>query len=147
MNQETEKLLQCQVCAWEVGKHLAVSCVSGQVESCLCLEGGTWDEAGAVGGVRNCTANTGGCSASSCSPREALSVLPEALAEGLEEWQSRSFLVSKAVDDPSSNLGMYPEDEWNLLYVAVTRAKKYLLMSESLEHLLTLAGVSEILPR
>ncbi|XP_075283975.1 F-box DNA helicase 1 isoform X2 [Opisthocomus hoazin] len=38
------------------------------------------------------------------------------------------------------SIGMYPEDEWNLLYVAVTRAKKYLLMSESLEHLLTLAG-------
>lgn len=37
-------------------------------------------------------------------------------------------------------IGLYPEDEWNLLYVAVTRAKKYLLMSESLEHLLALAG-------
>ncbi|XP_009280941.1 PREDICTED: F-box DNA helicase 1 [Aptenodytes forsteri] len=34
----------------------------------------------------------------------------------------------------------YPEDEWNLFYVAVTRAKKYLLMSKSLEHLLALAG-------
>ncbi|XP_054668996.1 F-box DNA helicase 1 isoform X2 [Grus americana] len=38
------------------------------------------------------------------------------------------------------SIGMYPEDEWNLLYVAVTRAKKYLLMSKSLEHLLALAG-------
>ncbi|XP_069657603.1 F-box DNA helicase 1 isoform X3 [Haliaeetus albicilla] len=38
------------------------------------------------------------------------------------------------------NIGMYPEDEWNLLYVAVTRAKKYLLMSKSLENLLALAG-------
>ncbi|XP_065531569.1 F-box DNA helicase 1 isoform X3 [Lathamus discolor] len=37
-------------------------------------------------------------------------------------------------------IDMYPEDEWNLLYVAVTRAKKYLLMSKSLEHLLALAG-------
>ncbi|KAM6283519.1 F-box DNA helicase 1 [Spheniscus humboldti] len=37
-------------------------------------------------------------------------------------------------------IGRYPEDEWNLLYVAVTRAKKYLLMSKSLEHLLALAG-------
>ncbi|XP_068257590.1 F-box DNA helicase 1 isoform X2 [Nyctibius grandis] len=37
-------------------------------------------------------------------------------------------------------VGLYPEDEWNLLYVAVTRAKKYLLMSKSLEHLLALAG-------
>ncbi|KAM9293742.1 F-box DNA helicase 1 isoform 2-T3 [Morus bassanus] len=36
--------------------------------------------------------------------------------------------------------GMYPDDEWNLLYVAVTRAKKCLLMSKSLEHLLSLAG-------
>ncbi|XP_050825691.1 F-box DNA helicase 1-like [Serinus canaria] len=33
-----------------------------------------------------------------------------------------------------------PEDEWNLLYVAVTRAKKCLLMSKSLENLLSLAG-------
>ncbi|XP_074880654.1 F-box DNA helicase 1 isoform X3 [Buteo buteo] len=40
----------------------------------------------------------------------------------------------------SFNIGMYPEDEWNLLYVAVTRAKKYLLMSKSLENLLALAG-------
>ncbi|XP_014800929.1 PREDICTED: F-box DNA helicase 1 isoform X3 [Calidris pugnax] len=38
------------------------------------------------------------------------------------------------------SIGMYPDDEWNLLYVAVTRAKKYLLMSKSLEHLLALAG-------
>ncbi|XP_074937876.1 F-box DNA helicase 1 isoform X2 [Phalacrocorax aristotelis] len=38
------------------------------------------------------------------------------------------------------SIGMYPDDEWNLLYVAVTRAKKCLLMSKSLEHLLALAG-------
>ncbi|XP_051631408.1 F-box DNA helicase 1 isoform X3 [Manacus candei] len=36
--------------------------------------------------------------------------------------------------------GAIPEDEWNLLYVAVTRAKKCLLLSKSLEHLLALAG-------
>uniref|UniRef100_A0A8C2SW47 F-box DNA helicase 1 n=1 Tax=Coturnix japonica TaxID=93934 RepID=A0A8C2SW47_COTJA len=48
---------------------------------------------------------------------------------------------------PQFIIGMYPEDEWNLLYVAVTRAKKCLLMSQSLEHLLALAGVSEILPK
>ncbi|EMP39437.1 F-box only protein 18, partial [Chelonia mydas] len=35
---------------------------------------------------------------------------------------------------------MSSEDEWNLLYVAVTRAKKHLLMTKSLEYLLTLAG-------
>ncbi|CAM5086210.1 unnamed protein product [Eretmochelys imbricata] len=35
---------------------------------------------------------------------------------------------------------MSSEDEWNLLYVAVTRAKKCLLMTKSLEYLLTLAG-------
>uniref|UniRef100_A0A8C3PA34 F-box DNA helicase 1 n=1 Tax=Chrysemys picta bellii TaxID=8478 RepID=A0A8C3PA34_CHRPI len=35
---------------------------------------------------------------------------------------------------------MSAEDEWNLLYVAVTRAKKHLLMTKSLEYLLTLAG-------
>ncbi|XP_074396449.1 F-box DNA helicase 1 isoform X4 [Zonotrichia albicollis] len=33
-----------------------------------------------------------------------------------------------------------PEDEWNLLYVAVTRARRCLLMSKSLENLLSLAG-------
>uniref|UniRef100_A0A8C3LZL2 F-box DNA helicase 1 n=1 Tax=Chrysolophus pictus TaxID=9089 RepID=A0A8C3LZL2_CHRPC len=41
---------------------------------------------------------------------------------------------------PQFIIGMHPEDEWNLLYVAVTRAKKCLLMSQSLEHLLALAG-------
>ncbi|XP_072858554.2 F-box DNA helicase 1 isoform X2 [Pogona vitticeps] len=33
-----------------------------------------------------------------------------------------------------------PEDEWNLLYVAVTRAKRRLIMPKGLTHLLTLAG-------
>ncbi|XP_064277601.1 F-box DNA helicase 1 [Passer domesticus] len=37
-------------------------------------------------------------------------------------------------------LARTPQDEWNLLYVAVTRAKKCLLMSKSLENLLALAG-------
>ncbi|XP_056429197.1 F-box DNA helicase 1 isoform X2 [Hyla sarda] len=32
------------------------------------------------------------------------------------------------------------EDEWNLLYVAVTRAKNHLTMTKSLENILTLAG-------
>ncbi|XP_069834993.1 F-box DNA helicase 1 [Dendropsophus ebraccatus] len=32
------------------------------------------------------------------------------------------------------------EDEWNLLYVAVTRAKKHLTMTKSIENILTLAG-------
>ncbi|KAG8576840.1 hypothetical protein GDO81_009996 [Engystomops pustulosus] len=31
-------------------------------------------------------------------------------------------------------------DEWNLLYVAVTRAKKHLIMTKSVENILTLAG-------
>ncbi|XP_034877599.1 F-box DNA helicase 1 isoform X3 [Mirounga leonina] len=34
----------------------------------------------------------------------------------------------------------FSEDEWNLLYVAVTRAKKRLIMTKSLENILTLAG-------
>ncbi|XP_069485754.1 F-box DNA helicase 1 [Ambystoma mexicanum] len=33
-----------------------------------------------------------------------------------------------------------PEDEWNLLYVAVTRAKKHLIMTKSIENILTYAG-------
>ncbi|KFP81626.1 F-box only protein 18, partial [Acanthisitta chloris] len=41
---------------------------------------------------------------------------------------------------PVFAIGMAPEDEWNLLYVAVTRAKRCLLMSKSLEHLLEMAG-------
>ncbi|KAM4747278.1 F-box DNA helicase 1 [Rhinophrynus dorsalis] len=32
------------------------------------------------------------------------------------------------------------EDEWNLLYVAVTRAKKNLIMTKSIENIITLAG-------
>ncbi|XP_032914034.1 F-box DNA helicase 1 isoform X2 [Catharus ustulatus] len=40
----------------------------------------------------------------------------------------------------SLSLGRTPEDEWNLLYVAVTRAKRCLLLSQSLENLLSLAG-------
>uniref|UniRef100_A0A8C7EHL3 F-box DNA helicase 1 n=1 Tax=Nothoprocta perdicaria TaxID=30464 RepID=A0A8C7EHL3_NOTPE len=43
---------------------------------------------------------------------------------------------------PHFNINLYPEDEWNLLYVAVTRAKKCLLMSKSLEHVLALAKES-----
>ncbi|XP_029471363.1 F-box DNA helicase 1 isoform X2 [Rhinatrema bivittatum] len=35
---------------------------------------------------------------------------------------------------------LYVEDEWNLLYVAVTRAKKHLMITKSIENLLTLAG-------
>ncbi|XP_030073054.1 F-box DNA helicase 1 [Microcaecilia unicolor] len=35
---------------------------------------------------------------------------------------------------------MHNEDEWNLLYVAVTRAKKHLLITKSIENILTLAG-------
>ncbi|XP_015207870.2 F-box DNA helicase 1 isoform X1 [Lepisosteus oculatus] len=36
--------------------------------------------------------------------------------------------------------GSVPDDEWNLLYVAVTRARKNLVMTKSLENILTLAG-------
>lgn len=39
------------------------------------------------------------------------------------------------------SLESFSEDEWNLLYVAVTRAKKRLIMTKSLENILTLAGV------
>jgi superfamily I DNA/RNA helicase len=41
----------------------------------------------------------------------------------------------------SLSLESFSEDEWNLLYVAVTRAKKRLIMTKSLENILTLAGV------
>lgn len=45
---------------------------------------------------------------------------------------------------PSLSLESFSEDEWNLLYVAVTRAKKRLIMTKSLENILTLAGVRGI---
>lgn len=37
-------------------------------------------------------------------------------------------------------LAMLAEDEWNLIYVAVTRAKKHLTITKSIENILTLAG-------
>ncbi|XP_069621427.1 F-box DNA helicase 1 isoform X1 [Ranitomeya imitator] len=37
-------------------------------------------------------------------------------------------------------VGTVAEDEWNLLYVAVTRAKKHLTITKSIENILTLAG-------
>ncbi|XP_077025613.1 F-box DNA helicase 1 isoform X2 [Tamandua tetradactyla] len=41
---------------------------------------------------------------------------------------------------PHFRVESFSEDEWNLLYVAVTRAKKHLIMTKSLENILTLAG-------
>ncbi|XP_075408541.1 F-box DNA helicase 1 isoform X1 [Tenrec ecaudatus] len=41
---------------------------------------------------------------------------------------------------PHFRVESFSEDEWNLLYVAVTRAKKRLIMTNSLENILTLAG-------
>ncbi|XP_053318973.1 F-box DNA helicase 1 [Spea bombifrons] len=37
-------------------------------------------------------------------------------------------------------LGLSLEDEWNLLYVAVTRAKTHLIITKNVENILTLAG-------
>ncbi|XP_060100445.1 F-box DNA helicase 1 [Heteronotia binoei] len=41
---------------------------------------------------------------------------------------------------PGFHVDRIPADEWNLLYVAVTRAKRRLIMPQVLCHLLTLAG-------
>ncbi|KAF3826993.1 hypothetical protein GH733_002479 [Mirounga leonina] len=41
---------------------------------------------------------------------------------------------------PHFRVESFSEDEWNLLYVAVTRAKKRLIMTKSLENILTLPG-------
>ncbi|XP_038597076.1 F-box DNA helicase 1 [Tachyglossus aculeatus] len=41
---------------------------------------------------------------------------------------------------PQFRIGNFPDDEWNLLYVAVTRAKKRLIMTKTIENILTLAG-------
>lgn len=35
----------------------------------------------------------------------------------------------------------FPDDEWNLLYVAVTRAKTSLIITKNIRHILTVAGV------
>ncbi|TRZ10991.1 hypothetical protein HGM15179_016105 [Zosterops borbonicus] len=69
-------------------------------------------------------------------------------AKGLEfdtVWVADDFVQIPSVTGDflrrmNIDLGRTPEDEWNLLYVAVTRAKKCLLMSKSLENLLALAG-------
>uniref|UniRef100_A0A4W5KQX1 UvrD-like helicase C-terminal domain-containing protein n=1 Tax=Hucho hucho TaxID=62062 RepID=A0A4W5KQX1_9TELE len=37
--------------------------------------------------------------------------------------------------------GDIPDDEWNLLYVAVTRAKSSLVITKNITNILTLAGV------
>uniref|UniRef100_A0A673U3P5 F-box DNA helicase 1 n=1 Tax=Suricata suricatta TaxID=37032 RepID=A0A673U3P5_SURSU len=47
---------------------------------------------------------------------------------------------------PHFRVESFSEDEWNLLYVAVTRAKKRLIMTKSLENILTLAGTSLLPP-
>ncbi|XP_071409004.1 LOW QUALITY PROTEIN: F-box DNA helicase 1 [Pithys albifrons albifrons] len=41
---------------------------------------------------------------------------------------------------PSPASGLFPEEEWNLLYIAMTRARKCLQLPKSLEHLLSLDG-------
>ncbi|XP_066174984.1 F-box DNA helicase 1 [Sylvia atricapilla] len=69
-------------------------------------------------------------------------------AKGLEfdtVWVADDFVQIPSVSEAflrrmNIELDRTPEDEWNLLYVAVTRAKKCLLMSKSLENLLALAG-------
>ncbi|XP_066038716.1 F-box DNA helicase 1, partial [Chamaea fasciata] len=69
-------------------------------------------------------------------------------AKGLEfdtVWVADDFVQIPPVTEDflrrmNVELDRTPEDEWNLLYVAVTRAKKFLLMSKSLENLLALAG-------
>uniref|UniRef100_A0A8C4MMX5 F-box DNA helicase 1 n=1 Tax=Equus asinus TaxID=9793 RepID=A0A8C4MMX5_EQUAS len=45
---------------------------------------------------------------------------------------------------PHFRVESFSEDEWNLLYVAVTRAKKRLIMTKSLENILTLAGAEHL---
>lgn len=41
---------------------------------------------------------------------------------------------------PQFRVESFSEDEWILQYVAVNRAKKHLVMTKSLENILTLAG-------
>lgn len=53
----------------------------------------------------------------------------------------RGFLIELIDVFPLLSSESFSEDEWNLLYVAVTRAKKRLIMTKSLENILTLAGV------
>ncbi|PKK22063.1 F-box protein, helicase, 18, transcript variant X4, partial [Columba livia] len=57
-----------------------------------------------------------------------------------DDFVTVSFLSGGNQRRNNFNIDPHLEDEWNLLYVAVTRAKKYLLMSKTLEDLLALAG-------
>ncbi|KAM7366923.1 hypothetical protein PAMP_014858 [Pampus punctatissimus] len=41
---------------------------------------------------------------------------------------------------PKFSFFEHPDDEWNLLYVAVTRAKTSLIITENIRHILTVAG-------
>ncbi|XP_074554776.1 F-box DNA helicase 1 [Halichoeres trimaculatus] len=41
---------------------------------------------------------------------------------------------------PSFSFGKFPDDEWNLLYVAVTRARTSLIITNNIRHILTVAG-------
>ncbi|XP_069085377.1 F-box DNA helicase 1 isoform X2 [Pleurodeles waltl] len=68
-------------------------------------------------------------------------------AKGMEfdtVWITDDFVkicnAKHIMDRISFKLDSMPEDEWNLLYVAVTRAKKHLVMTKSLENLLSFAG-------
>lgn len=38
-------------------------------------------------------------------------------------------------------LDQIPDDEWNLLYVAVTRARNSLIITKNIRHIITAAGV------
>ncbi|XP_044198576.1 F-box DNA helicase 1 isoform X1 [Thunnus albacares] len=41
---------------------------------------------------------------------------------------------------PAFSFSKFPDDEWNLLYVAVTRAKTSLIITKNIRHILTVAG-------
>lgn len=41
---------------------------------------------------------------------------------------------------PGFSFDKFPDDEWNLLYVAVTRAKTSLIITKNIRHILTVAG-------
>uniref|UniRef100_A0A8D0BK48 F-box DNA helicase 1 n=1 Tax=Salvator merianae TaxID=96440 RepID=A0A8D0BK48_SALMN len=52
-----------------------------------------------------------------------------------------TFLAQHAFETiPAVDTGKVPDDEWNLLYVAITRAKKCLIMPSFLSDLLAMAG-------
>ncbi|XP_035504446.1 F-box DNA helicase 1 isoform X2 [Scophthalmus maximus] len=57
-----------------------------------------------------------------------------------DDFAKVPFSMHNLHHTPSFSFGKIPDDEWNLLYVAVTRAKTTLIITKSVCHILTVSG-------